>query len=90
MVHSLVTSPRIAGLREHHGQTFPAAWEAIITLSSGRWCSPGSPSGTVAEPGADLGEFSDLERRRLEVRGRSEPIDVRVLRVGVPARGAAA
>ncbi len=31
---------------------------------------------------ADLAEFADLERKRLEVRGRSEPVDVRVLRVG--------
>ncbi len=38
---------------------------------------------------ADLGEFADLERRRLDVRGRSEPIEVRVLRVGVASEAAA-
>ncbi len=39
--------------------------------------------------GANLAEFGDLERRRLEVRGRSEPIDVRVLRVAVASETAA-
>jgi len=27
----ILVSPRIAGLREHKGKTYPAAWEAIIT-----------------------------------------------------------
>ncbi len=46
-------------------------------------------SEAVFASGADLGEFTDLERRRLEVRGRSEPIEVRVLRVGVASEAAA-
>ncbi|MDQ4129939.1 MAG: hypothetical protein M3133_02935 [Actinomycetota bacterium] len=46
-------------------------------------------SEAVVASGADLGEFADLERRRLEVRGRSEPIDVRVQRVGVASEAAA-
>lgn len=66
---------------------FTALGDAVnVTARLASLAGPGEAliSEAVFASGADLGEFADLERRRLEVRGRSEPIDVRVLRVGAP------
>jgi site-specific DNA recombinase len=46
----IVLSPRIAGLRQHRDETFPAAWKPIITEDEhlrlrARYGSPGRPAG---------------------------------------------
>lgn len=65
---------------------FTALGDAVnVTARLASLAGPGEAliSEAVFASDADLGEFADLERRRIQVKGRSEPIDVRVLRVAV-------
>ncbi|MFN2557516.1 MAG: adenylate/guanylate cyclase domain-containing protein [Nitriliruptorales bacterium] len=89
-VHTGVAFVGSVGFEDSEGdeervRDFTALGDAVnVTARLASLAGPGEAiiSEAVFASGADLSDFADLERRHLEVKGRSESLDVRVLRVG--------